>query len=156
MSARGGERRSHRRPTAASSMSSVPPPRVCVCVCVPLPPSVPAAVVGLAPPDVNVANRDSNLPDQRCKACLADPESMKHLGECSVIRRDFWDPLVNLLVLTGMTEPEDMTAFLILGRITEREYVGNHRASLLFIAWRCLYAEIISFFETTSKVMLGS
>ena len=91
-----------------------------------------------------VANRDSNLPDQRCHACLANPESMKHLGECSVIRRDFWDPLVDLLIRTGMTEPEDLTAFLILGRIRERKYIDNHRASLLFIAWRCLYAEIIS------------
>ena len=43
-----------------------------------------------------------------------------------------------------MQRPEHVAAFLILGRISRNEYVDSHRMSVLYIGWRCLYAEIIS------------
>ena len=44
-----------------------------------------------------VANRDDTIQDQRCLACLLDPESMIHLAQCSSIYNGFWLILINLM-----------------------------------------------------------
>ena len=91
-----------------------------------------------------VANRDQNSSDPNCLACRSTPESMFHLAECVDIYEGFWKSLIDFLVMTGMRRPEHIAAFLVLGRISHNEYIDPHRASVLHIAWRCLYASIVS------------
>ena len=102
-----------------------------------------------------VANRDRNCIDPRCLACRATPESMFHLAECADIRDDFWKSIISFLVLTGMQQPDLVTAFLVIGRIADEVYIDNHRASILHIAWRCLYAEIASSRLASTRFDLG-
>ena len=42
----------------------------------------------------------------------------------------------------GFDIPQDVTAFLVLGAISETEIANEEIIGILTIAWRCLYAEI--------------
>ena len=48
-----------------------------------------------------------------------------------------------MLVRMGLTPPEDDTTFLVLlGRIHADTVIDTHLPGVIFLAWRCLYAEI--------------
>ena len=84
--------------------------------------------------------------DDRCKKCTAHKESILHLVQCADIRREFWDPLARVIAAMGLTIPDDPTErqyFWLFGRLSEEETVGDITSGIIFIAWRCLYAELV-------------
>ena len=89
-----------------------------------------------------VANRDPAY-DSKCRApgCTQD-ESMMHLAVCPIITREYWDKVRNLLVQLGLPAP-NTHRFLLLGVIDNNHVVGRAAAGMMFIAWRCAYAEIV-------------
>ena len=91
-----------------------------------------------------VANRDNNVQDPTCNAhgCTRE-ESMLHLAECRVIRRKFWDKVIALMDKVGV-RAMNTTKFLVLGILRQNKVAGKDAAGILFIAWRCLYAEIVA------------
>ena len=54
--------------------------------------------------------------DNKCRAC-SEKESQLHLATCDILRLEFWDPVLTLLESVGMTPPEDITDFLVGGRL---------------------------------------
>ena len=91
-----------------------------------------------------VAKHDNSWPDQRCLACWIDLENIKHLADCQTIRGGLWYPIIRLLIKLGMPPPTDISAFIMLGRINNTKVITKTLAGLMFIAWRCLYAAIVS------------
>ena len=82
---------------------------------------------------------DTSIDDNTCRAC-SEPESQLHLITCGVIREEFWVRVVELLVATGMDEPENLTDFLITGQLSDEKTAGWEYLGIVFIAFRCLYA----------------
>ena len=70
-------------------------------------------------------------------------ESMLHLAElCGIIKVEFWDRLAGLLDKLGIprgTGPR----FWITGERSDGKYIDVEGAGILFLAWRCLYAEAV-------------
>ena len=67
---------------------------------------------------------------------------MLHLVVCGVIEVEFWDRIARLLDRLGIprgTGPR----FWIAGELPGGKYVDVEGAGILFLAWRCLYAETI-------------
>ena len=90
-----------------------------------------------------VANRDPSLANSTCSAagCRED-ESMLHLVKCPVINAEFWDRVALILDKLGIprgTGPQ----FWIAGKRTDGKYIDKEGAGILFLAWRCLYAETV-------------
>ena len=90
-----------------------------------------------------VANKDPSLADSTCCAngCHTN-ESMLHLAVCGVIKAEFWDRVATLLDKLNIprgTGPR----FWITGRRTDGKYIDVEGAGILFLAWRCLYAETV-------------
>ena len=90
-----------------------------------------------------VANRDPSLASSVCNArgCRAN-ESMLHLAICRVINVEFWDKIAALLDKLGIprgTGPR----FWITGERSDGKYIDLEGAGILFLAWRCLYAETV-------------
>ena len=86
--------------------------------------------------------------DGTCRAC-SERENQMHLIECGVIRAEFWDPLIDTCVTAGMARPAEVLDFLITGqladltpRMKKKEGMVGDYAGIVFIAFRCLYAEI--------------
>ena len=69
-------------------------------------------------------------------------ENQIHLVECRTIRQRFWDKVRAFLRKVGLPE-EDTPQFLGLGVYQRHKVVEKEGASVLFIAWRCLYAEVV-------------
>ena len=96
-----------------------------------------------------VANRDPSISDPTCNARgCTDAESMMHLASCRFIQWDFWMPLLKIMETIGMRTRRNPNGsanlpFLILGQIEYTKHVDTEEAGILFLAWRCLYAEII-------------
>ena len=90
-----------------------------------------------------VANRDPNCEDQSCLCCSNSPESMLHLAECSEIRDAFWNEWLSLMKKLGI-KCNNNAIFLVLGVLGPDKVVDKEGAGMLAIAWRCLYAEIVS------------
>ena len=71
---------------------------------------------------------------------------MTHLVDCEVIRREFWTPILRVMIRLGLQYEQSRT-FWITGQIAEedgsRKAVCGETASFLCWAWRCLYAEVI-------------
>jgi hypothetical protein len=93
-----------------------------------------------------VANRDRTVPSAQCNAwnghrCTAD-ESILHLAKCRIIRRDFWSKVISLMRKLDLTTHRH-TAFIIAGRTGKGKIVDTEAAGVMFIAWRCLYAEVV-------------
>lgn len=83
--------------------------------------------------------------DEKCLACGQHNERIAHLCRCPTLRDDFWFPIVSLMVDLGMPicEEQFLDAFLALGYIDEDTAMCEEQAGIMFIAWRCLYAEIV-------------
>ena len=67
---------------------------------------------------------------------------MLHLAKCSLIKKYFWDKIGELMDKLGIPRGEG-PRFWILGERHDKNFVDKEGAGLLFIAWRCLYAEIV-------------
>ena len=74
-----------------------------------------------------------------------------HLIKCPVIKVEFWNEVIKLLSALGFDTPEpaDEVLLLTLGCVVDRrrdclKVVTQEMAGLLYIAWRCLYAEIVA------------
>ena len=95
-----------------------------------------------------VVNRDANIADQRCLACMTDPESMLHLAQCGRIMREYWQVLFDLMRAVGLDTVEGgylaRAAFLIFGRTEQNTVTTKEGADILAIGWRCLYAAIVA------------
>ena len=81
--------------------------------------------------------------DNTCQAC-DERESQLHLITCGVIRAEFWDPVLNLLVGMGMSAPESVVDFLITGQLSDTETMHSDYAGVIFLAFRCLYAAVVN------------
>ena len=78
--------------------------------------------------------------DNTCMAC-PEKENQEHLVECGVIRDEFWDPILKLLTDMGMEVPHNVGNFLIAGHMRRRKVISNNYSGIVFLAWRCLYAQ---------------
>ena len=85
-----------------------------------------------------------------CTACQ-DSENILHLAECPVIKQEFWEVIIATLRKMGMKEPQHSPAFITLGRIDKDTVVDKYMAEVMFLAWRCLYAEL-----TRARIDKGS
>ena len=90
-----------------------------------------------------VANRDSST-NGRCNAhgCRQD-ESILHLAECPIINAGYWNRIRALLSKVGLRS-SPRSDFILLGKINRRAYVDQEEAGVLFLAWRCIYAEVVT------------
>ena len=91
-----------------------------------------------------------DIDDNSCRACSAR-ENQMHLIKCPVIKLEFWNEVIKLLSALGFDTPEpaDEVLLLTLGCVVDRrrdclKVVTQEMAGLLYIAWRCLYAEIVA------------
>ena len=87
----------------------------------------------------------NNPDDPQCMVCPAK-ENILHLVRCSQILNKFWNPLTNTLTRMGFYVPQaqwEKEAFWLLGRLDQSHAVDKPVAGILFLAWRCLYAEIV-------------
>ena len=90
------------------------------------------------------ASRDPES-DGKC-LCCGKVENQLHLAECAPIRNLFWEPLLQLMRLEGMTVPagwDEVTAMLVTFRVTDEDVVTREQADLIMIGLRCLYAELV-------------
>ena len=91
--------------------------------------------------------------DTGCRAC-GEKESQLHLITCDILREEFWSRLFRLMTELEITEPEDETAFMITGQFNEKQTIDNKMSVIIFIAFRCLYAEIVRSREEQSLLDL--
>ena len=76
-------------------------------------------------------------------------ESQSHLGTCDIICEEFWTPLITLMDDLGFPTPVETEhdSFVLLGVYQETgkdpTVVRPEQSGLMFIAWRCLYAEVV-------------
>ena len=78
--------------------------------------------------------------DGKCAACT-EYENIEHLVDCSIIKIEFWDRIMELLEYFEFDPPSDRRALLLLGmtspvEVAHPEVIGVH------VAWRALYAEL--------------
>ena len=62
---------------------------------------------------------------------------------CQVINQKFWNPLITVWKRLTFPNFTHKASFLAVGRLTDDKTVDKNQAGLLFLAWRCLYAELI-------------
>ena len=60
-----------------------------------------------------------------------------------MIWEEFWKPLVEMAVKTGMATPARREIFLATGALSPRTVVSREHAGVFFLGWRCLYAAIV-------------
>jgi len=89
------------------------------------------------------ASQDSSCQDPSCRACPSR-ENQEHLADCPIIKLEFWDCIIDFLIKTGMDKPLNDHHLKISGTLSRRKTIDRHRASLWFIAWRCLYAATVA------------
>ena len=77
-----------------------------------------------------------------CPSC-GEHQNQLHLITCSHIRQDFWDPIIKIMKDMGFPGFTHTAAFLAVGRLSDTHVVGKNQSGILFIAWRCLYAELV-------------
>ena len=76
-----------------------------------------------------VGRKDTTAESNLCTACN-DTENILHLATCNIIRLEFWDIILGVLVRMGLAPPEDDTAFLVLGRINADSVIDTHLAGV--------------------------
>ena len=77
---------------------------------------------------------DSSVTDKTCRAC-SEVENQLHLVTCGVIRTEFWDPIINMLVEAGMGVPVTATDVLITGQLSEYESADPRYLETISIAF---------------------
>ena len=83
--------------------------------------------------------------DNTCRCCPTR-ENIVHLVRCGNILEGFWRPVAKVMIEIGFTVPTDykeLEAFWLLGRLTDKKAVTSEQSGMMFIAWRCLYVEIV-------------
>jgi hypothetical protein len=83
--------------------------------------------------------------DTACRVC-SERENIIHLVRCIKIKTGFWDNIALVMESMEMVVPKETVqreAFWLLGRLSNSKAVGPVQAGIMFIAWRCLYAEIV-------------
>ena len=80
--------------------------------------------------------------DTACPLC-GQHQNQLHLTKCPNIRQKYWDPIITLMTKMGLPGFTHRSAFLAVGRLSDTQVVGNRKnhSGILFLAWRCLYAE---------------
>ena len=68
---------------------------------------------------------------------------MSLLCSCAVLREEFWKPIIDMLIQTGMQAPTHYPAFLATGALDSTRVISYYHSGAWFIAWRCIYAEIV-------------
>ena len=81
--------------------------------------------------------------DHSCPLCTQHQNQL-HLVQCGEIRRKMWTPLITLLSNMGIPKCDNTYAFLTVGRIDQHTVIDRNASAVLFIAWRCLYAELVA------------
>ena len=89
-----------------------------------------------------VAKHGGHDSDKCCAHGCNEIENQEHLGKCPIIREDFWRRIIRIMRILGL-EAENTDKFIITGTTGPNEVLGRESASVMFIAWRCLYAEIV-------------
>ena len=87
--------------------------------------------------------RSDDPNNHTCPLCGAH-QNQFHLVDCPAIENDLWLPLTDLTWKLGFPKPEHLPSYLVVGRLSRREVVDKNHSGILFTAWRCLYAELIS------------
>ena len=95
----------------------------------------------LAPHAVYGGKSDTTADSNACIACPVT-ENILHLAECPIIKQEFWNKTLETLERLGMPQPQHESAFLVLGRIDADTVIDKYLAGVMFLACRCLYAEI--------------
>jgi len=80
--------------------------------------------------------------DTSCPLCGLHQNQL-HLTTCQVINQKYWDPAITLMKRMGFPDFTHKSAFLAVGRLTDVKTVDKNQAGILFLAWRCLYAELV-------------
>jgi len=80
--------------------------------------------------------------DESCPFCHVKFNE-QHLSECKELIDKVWNPLLALLHSIHGIQPDNIPVFITLGQISKDEVICKHLSVLLFLAWRCVYAEII-------------
>ena len=94
--------------------------------------------------------------DGNCMCC-GEPERQQHLAECVIIRREFWSPILRLMHKLGWPTANEWgadTAMVITFRVSDTTVVETEQADLIFVAWRCLYAELVHARVEKTRVQL--
>ena len=83
--------------------------------------------------------------DDSCPLCGVKQNQL-HLVRCPAIREKLWDPLLKLTTSMGFeaVRPYDVPSFLAVGRRSPYRAVDKNHSGIVFLAWRCLYAELVS------------
>ena len=66
----------------------------------------------------------------------------KDLAECPIIKQEFWEVIIDTLQRMGMKQPQHTSAFITLGRVDKDTVIDKHMVGVMFLACRCLYAEL--------------
>jgi len=78
----------------------------------------------------------------RVRGCRGE-ENQEHLVSCPGIQRDFWVSVAILMNHLGMSVTNTSKTWL-LGIKADGSRVSREEAAIIFWAWRCLYAEVVS------------
>ena len=89
-----------------------------------------------------LAPHRDNSSDTSCPLCGLHQNQL-HLTTCQVICQKYWDPVITLMRRMGFPDFTHKSAFLAVGRLTDVKTVDKNQAGILFLAWRCLYAELV-------------
>ena len=79
---------------------------------------------------------------RRCLFCQKE-ENIQHLADCDVIFSTFWRVVLDLMNDFDIEDPDDCTAFILLGRVDNDNIANSIQTTFLTLAWRCLYATIV-------------
>ena len=84
--------------------------------------------------------------DEDCLACGQHKERMLHLCSCSTLHAEFWCYFLTLLKLRKISIAPDQEVDMMLatGRISDEKVISDEASGVIFVAWRVLYAEIVS------------
>jgi hypothetical protein len=89
-----------------------------------------------------VGKRDPVRPN--CRACDDPNENILHLAQCPIIRLEFWDEVIVLLIKLGMPRPQHVDAFIVTGTLDQNKAISRLHSGVWFLAWRCLYAAMVT------------
>ena len=89
-----------------------------------------------------------------CICCKHSKENMYHLTKCRDIHRRFWKHVLKLMDKMELDKPEHIPSFLAVGRMNTDEAANEAQTGILFLAWRCVYAEIIRARDENNAVKL--